>query len=318
MMKMKIAYLILAHDQPRHFQRLINALNSDNVYFYVHVDLKSNILEFDCFKNVDNISFIKRISVNHGGFSLTQAMIHLIQAASESNEFDYFIFLSGKDYPIKCNNFIFDFLKDCYPKNFIDFYHLNEQDPQFFVTISKYHFVDLIGCSPQVFKLPLRIAQFALKKLLPRRSFVKGMLPYRGSQWTCLNRPSVDYVIDFLNSPKAKNYINFFKYVWGSDEIFFHTLLLNSPHAVDCYHDDNEIKKSRKRLSKNKYSVGAKLHHIDWSVDREDPAVFDIGDFSALQESDALFARKFSESKSEELLDCIDELLLSATKSTRA
>ncbi|MCY7393831.1 MAG: hypothetical protein LH647_20735, partial [Leptolyngbyaceae cyanobacterium CAN_BIN12] len=66
--------------------------------------------------------------------------------------------------------------------------------------------------------------------------------------------------------------------------------------------------------SKNK--VAAKLHHIDWSVDREDPAVFDTSDFSALQESDALFARKFSESKSKQLLDSIDEMLLSAPKST--
>lgn len=310
MMKIKIAYLILAHDQPRHFQRLINALNSEDVHFFVHVDLKSNILEFDCFKNMNNISFVKRVSVNHGGFSLTQAMIHLIQAAARSGEFDYFIFLSGKDYPIKCNDFIFDFLKDSYPKNFIDFYPLNEQDRQFFVTISRYHFVDLIGRSPQAFKLPLKIAQLILNKLLPRRSFVDRMLPYRGSQWICLNRPSVDYVVDFLNSPKADKYINFFKYVWGSDEIFFQTLLLNSPHAAYCYHNEEETEKSRRySLNENK---AARLHHVDWSIGRENPAVFDINDFSALQESDALFARKFSESKSEELLDCIDGILLSA------
>ena len=109
---MKIAYLIIAHDQPRQFKRMIKALDSEYVSFFVHIDSKRNISEFSCSNFKDNVIFIKnRISVVQGGFSLTQAMISLMRKASIRNEFDYFIFLSGRDYPIKDNNYIYNFLK---------------------------------------------------------------------------------------------------------------------------------------------------------------------------------------------------------------
>ena len=87
---MKIAYLIIAHDQPRQFKRMIKALDSEYVSFFVHIDSKRNISEFSCPNFKDNVIFIKnRISVIQGGFSLTQAMINLMKKASILNEFDY-------------------------------------------------------------------------------------------------------------------------------------------------------------------------------------------------------------------------------------
>ncbi|MCJ7689325.1 MAG: hypothetical protein MUO60_08400, partial [Clostridiaceae bacterium] len=62
----------------------------------------------------------------------------------------------------------------------------------------------------------------------------------------------------------------------------------------------------------------AHLHYIDWSRDREDPAVFDIGDFQTLKACDALFARKFCENKSKKLLYYIDHYLLEINKHNSA
>ena len=306
---LKIAYLVLVHDQPAQFQRLIHALDSKNASFFVHIDLKSDISEFNCFMN--NVFFIKkRVSVNHAGFSLTQAMINLIQAAFVSNNFDYFIFLSGRDYPIKEKQYINKFLEDRYPLNFIDFYHLTKDD-RAIGHISKYHFVDLIGYSPKIIKTPLKAIRWILRQLLTSRKFINGMIPYRGSQWFSLNRDTVSYIVDFLNSKDSKKYIDFFKQVWGSDEIFFHSLILNSPYAEQCYYNRESITTLEKICDTSKLrNITTYLHYIDWNEKRENPAVFDADDFSILQQQKAIFARKFCEKKSAELLARIDRVLL--------
>jgi hypothetical protein len=53
----------------------------------------------------------------------------------------------------------------------------------------------------------------------------------------------------------------------------------------------------------------AYLHYIDWNDLREDPAILDITDFEKISQSEALFARKFDEQKSRDLLDQIDARL---------
>jgi Core-2/I-Branching enzyme len=304
---MKIAYLIIAHDQPKQFERMIKALDSEYVSFFVHIDSKRNISEFSCPNFQDNVTFIKdRVSVERGGFSLTQAMINLMKKTSILNEFDYFIFLSGRDYPIKDNNYIYNFLKYNYPMNFINFYPL-VGNADSINNIKKYYFIDLIHRSPRILQKTLKAAQLILHKLLSDRYFINNMIPYRGSQWFCLNRQTVDYIVKFIDSQNANRYIGFFKYVWGSDEIFFQTLVLNSTYARQCRYYDQDIKNTKKFMrNENK----AYLHYIDWHSDRENPAIFDIGDFQTLKAGDELFARKFCENKSKQLLDDIDHYLL--------
>ena len=74
---MKIAYLILAHKNPRHLQRLINALQYDNTAFFIHVDAKVNNLdEFKLFKSFDNVYFIKRrVDVQWGAFPKREMLV---------------------------------------------------------------------------------------------------------------------------------------------------------------------------------------------------------------------------------------------------
>jgi hypothetical protein len=304
---MKIAYLIIAHDQPKQLKRMINTLDFEHVSFFVHIDSKKNISEFSWINSSKSIIFLKRrISVIRGGYSLTQAMINLMKKAFLINQFDYFIFLSGRDYPIKDNNYIYNYLKYNYPMNFINFYPLIG-NADYINNIKKYYFVDLIFRSPRILLKTLEAIQSISHKLIPDRSFINNMIPYRGSQWFCLNRQTVDCIINFMESQNANRYIRFFKYVWGSDEIFFQTLVLNSPYAQQCRYYDRDIKNCKKFMrDENK----AYLHYIDWSLDREDPAVFDIDDFQTLKNSDALFARKFCENKSKKLLYYIDHDLL--------
>jgi hypothetical protein len=85
--------------------------------------------------------------------------------------------------------------------------------------------------------------------------------------------------------------VRFFKYVDVPDEIFFQTVLLNSPYR-DIIVNDN-------------------LRHIDWKDPTAgSPAVLTRSDFPALAESPKLFARKFDVRVDAGILDMIDERLL--------
>jgi len=303
---MKLAYLILVHEQPNHFSRLVKALDDEGVNFYIHLDSKKNEFEYNNFEKMDNMTFLSdRIGVNRSGFSLTMAMVKLIEEASKK-DYDYYIFLSGRDYPIKDNNYIRNFFEEHQGMNFINFYPLvGEAD--WVENIKTYDFVDALAWVPRYFRKPVNALRYVIRKLLPRRKFLSGITPYRGSQFWCLNRETISYVMEFLDSPESDRFKKYFKYVHNSDEIFFQTIVLNSPFASQCrYYERDIINLVAPMKNENK----AYLHYIDWDRARENPAVFVEQDFTRLKETDKLFARKFDEIKSKAFLAKIDSELL--------
>ncbi|MFH1063136.1 MAG: beta-1,6-N-acetylglucosaminyltransferase [Candidatus Omnitrophota bacterium] len=307
---MKIAYLILAHHQPGHLKRLIEALKYKNDAFFVHIDLKSDMSEFKDIKGEDIFFMPERVKVYHAGFSQVEAMIFLMQAASKKEDFDYYIFLSGADYPIKAPAKIHDFLKKNYGQNFLSFYNYSA-DLVENSHLSGYYNVDFSDSVLKIVSLISRVIFKLSRKVLPKRSLADGMIPYRGSTHWCLYKDVMNYLLKFLDSDKGGKLVRFFRNSFGPDEMIFHTIILNSSFAKSCrgYETDMENDK-RILLGENK----AYLHYIDWNPDREDPAVFDEGDFEKLKESDLFFARKFDEKKSYKLLDKIDRYLLGDDK----
>lgn len=60
---MNIVYLILAHNNSMHLQRLINAISSNSSDIFIHIDRKSNMQNFSSV-NGDRVHFIlERIPV---------------------------------------------------------------------------------------------------------------------------------------------------------------------------------------------------------------------------------------------------------------
>lgn len=53
---------------------------------------------------------------------------------------------------------------------------------------------------------------------------------YAGSNWLNINKQMLEYVDNFLT--ENQKYIKLFKYSGLADEIFFHTILLNSPIKI--------------------------------------------------------------------------------------
>jgi hypothetical protein len=99
---MKIAYLILAHNNPGHLAHLTRALASQNNAIFIHIDEKADIRPFLKIRG-EKIHFIpKRVPVYWGDYSTTEAIQLLINAAMATPErYDYLVLISGSDYPVR-------------------------------------------------------------------------------------------------------------------------------------------------------------------------------------------------------------------------
>src|SRR3990172_2608399 len=119
-----IAYLILVHRYPNQFKRLFRAIYHPANYYLVHVDKRSEVelqAEIqDFLSGFTNASLLKGESTLWGGYSLVDAELRGIEELLKiSPKWEFFINLSGQDFPLKSQAHIQDFLRRNKGKDFI-------------------------------------------------------------------------------------------------------------------------------------------------------------------------------------------------------
>ncbi|HEY6977055.1 MAG TPA: beta-1,6-N-acetylglucosaminyltransferase [Chitinophagaceae bacterium] len=279
---MKIAYLIAAHNNYLHLQRLIAALNEKHSAFYVHIDKKYALPDI----KGDNIVFIeKRVNVHWSGFSQVRATLNLLDRAMK-DENDYFAFLSGVDYPIKCNSYLYDKLKEGG-----EYIHIQKMGTDPYAPLSRYKYYYFTDYYNRRDKRSGK-TQFFLgvqKKL--RKLRIRKKIPfqlYTGASWFILSKFCVRYILDEIK--KDKKYIQFFRFGFCPDESFFQTIIGNS------------------KFCKN---VRGYLTYADWSID-PGPAIIEPYHIPVLKTlTGKFFARKFNDN-SAAIIELIDQELRSA------
>ncbi len=219
----KIAYLVFAYKNPRVLERAIKTLASEGCAFFVHIDRKSDIDQFSCIRG-DNVFFSdKRLLVYWGEFSGVDAILLLIrQALSRPERYDYFVLLSGSDYPLRSGRYIHRFFEENQGSEFISMLKM----PSPGLPISRISTVRFTSDKPV-----RRLAWRALGKLgLAERDYKKylgGLEPYSGITWWSLSRNACEYVLRFMESNPTVE--RFFRNTFAPEETFFHTILGNSP-----------------------------------------------------------------------------------------
>ena len=223
---MKIAYLITAYSNYNHLKRLINALQDNNVVFFIHIDKKSkmpnNLNEFD------NVVFIKREKVWWGGWSHLDAIIRLIKTAKNYG-FDYYILLSGTDYPIRPNSFLYEKLS--LGGEYIGIFEgFRDHKPESRI---KYYYFD---CFDRRNMRSIKTVFFLLLEWISKLFFFKKVYPfkqiYHGPTWWALSHDCVIYVLDQIDI--KNDYVKFYKTCWCPEESFFQTIIGNSQFFSKC------------------------------------------------------------------------------------
>ncbi|MEI7777736.1 MAG: beta-1,6-N-acetylglucosaminyltransferase [bacterium] len=282
----KIAYIILTYKDSLLTERVIKKLKDDRAEFFIHVDKKTDISDFLFLENYPNVHLVKdRVLVKWGSISTTQAALSGFKEASKNPDIGFFLLLSGQDYPIKRPSEIFALAEQ--GKSLLNHFELPYSGWKGggMHRFRRYHlFISRNGI--------IRRIDNIINFFLPRRKLPLNQKAYGGDFWCGLTRESVEYIFDFLK--KNPDYLNFFKYTFIVDELFFPIVLLNGPASISKGLD-------------NKFTS-----YADWSKPKGPyPATLTEKDFDNIKNKPNIFIRKIDRIKSEKLLDLIDNNLLS-------
>ena len=200
-------------------------------------------------------------------------------------QYQYYHLISGVDFPLKTQDEIHDFFDNNYPNSYVNFDKVANDTGDFLHRIEQYHFFqDIIGRnSGSRFALLYKVESILLriqKKFgIRRKQYIKA---YKGTHWFSITHNLAQYVISQEKLIKKQFY-----YSIGADEVFLHSIIMNSPYVDDIINDS--------------------LREIDW--DRGTPYIFRLEDTPMLLESPKLFARKFDSNIDKDVIEKIIEYL---------
>jgi len=292
---MKIAYLVLAHRNPKLLGKLVAALSTDDCGFFIHIDQKTDIETFAGIGGPNVFWSERRIPVHWAEFSGVEATLLLLRQALISPEaYDYCVLLQGSDYPLKSGEYIRTFFQVNRGAEFMNMVKIpNDQAGK---PISRINKLWITSDRP--------VRRFAVRALgkvgLAQRDYRKylgNIQAYGGSACWALSRQACQHIVEFTE--RNSHVTEYFQRTCAPDEMFFQTIIGNSPFAV-------QIRRS--------------LHYEDWSGRGNHPAMIDHGHLAVFERSEAvwcedvygsaevLFARKFSDATLE-VVARIDEMI---------
>lgn len=273
---MKIAYCIACHKYTSVLEALIKWLGENND-FYIHVDAKVDLSLFDPLKNRKNIFICRnRIKVYWGTYSQIKCTLLLFRMTQLRN-YDYVVFISGDTLPLRNASEIENYLEKNKGNEFV----IMRTFEQGYRERLKYRYpVKGMRCDSFMEKMVTKVRS---KYHLFRRNPYYKFLPTLafGSNWMIITPEFRDYIFDYLDDNPF--YSEAFRRSCCGDELFFHTIIVNSPFKC--------------KISKRAFL------YVDWETGPQYPKLLDNSDFSRIQEALEkeeenhyyLFARKFSD-----------------------
>jgi hypothetical protein len=314
---MKICYLIQTHQNPEQIYRLIKTIQTsgtDNQIIISHDFTSCNLDTISLEKN--NIKVLNGKG-GRGNFTSVQSYLNAIKWLVENQiEYDWLIYLSGQDYPIKPIAEIEHFLSTTDYDGFMEYFnvfsllsHWSIQEGQ-----SRYLFkyqpieslknvpnwlkqlfipIKIINYLQPFFRINLAYEMFGIRR---KSLFNKDFLCYGGSFFTTLSRKCVEYLDAFCQ--KHPEVVEYYQEVCVSDESFLQTILVNSKKFKLC--NENKL-------------------YFDFSKTQNGrPKVLSISDYNSILQSDAHFARKFDITQDRIILDILDENIAKAAISKQS
>lgn len=280
----RLAYVISAFKLPRNLIRLTKRLAADGETVAIHVDKRTSSAVYEemtaGLEGLPNVHFLERHRSPYAGYGHVRTSLKgLALLRRLAIPYDFAVLLTGQDYPIKPLKSIRATLAPHRGQTFMEHFPMPADcwETGGMTRLSRWHFSTPHGLHG--------VRRQLLRPFVPQQ-LPYGLAPYGGSGYWTMWRDHVDYVLDFVNNhPK---YERFFRRAAVPDEIFFQTILMNSPHASEL--------------------VGTELHYIDWERTEDIPAVFDTSDLETLIGRPEPFARKFDSSRDDAVLDALDRI----------
>ena len=271
----KIAYILLCHKDPVAIIRQAERLTAVGDYMAIHFDASADPAHFKqittALANNPNVTFAsKRIKCGWGEWSLVQATLYAVRSAADAfPRATHFYMLSGDCMAIKSAEYTHQFLDDN-DADFIESFDYFESD--WIKTGWKEERLIYRHWVNERAHKKLFYAMFEVQKRLGLTRKIPADLQIQiGSQWWCLRRRTIEWLLEFAK--QRKDVIQFFRTTWIPDETFFQTLVR---HLVP----ENEIRTRTLTF----------LMFTDYGM----PVTFYNDHYDLLLSQDYLFARKIS------------------------
>lgn len=262
---MNIAILILAHKNLIQLNALIKKLDN-NFNIYIHIDHKSNIKPEDIVPS-PKLRITKQYPVYWGSYNQILATYTLMKSAYLDDN-DYYLLISGQDFPVKSNSYMLDFIESNKYNDFIEYEILPRKDWHdggFERVLYFWENRDERG-----------LLSFLLKHIRKYQrpiSFFQRKMDcpfFGGANWFNLSKSTMQKVVKYVDN---NNYLARFKCTRCADEIWLQTLLMSKLHMTFLINDS--------------------LRYTDWKSGPEYPRIMRSSDINMINNSPALFARKF-------------------------
>lgn len=274
------AYLVFAHQNPAQLETLLRLLDHPKNDIYLHIDPLSRGFDRERLQTAVRQGTLCVLSIRHFGWgseTLIDGMIALLAEASKTDHL-YYHLVSGADLPLKTQTQIHTFFETNAGLEFVDFGAATVPEALLADRLKTYHFVQNYREVYPVLKSADRFSLKIQNKLGVNRLKNTDLPFQKGSLWFSITHGFARYCV-----AHAADIRPYFRYSKCGDELFFQTLLQNSPflekRAVQTYNDDR-----------------ATMRLIDWDRGNgSSPYIFRSEDYEDLAASNMLFARKFDE-----------------------
>ncbi|PVA07571.1 DUF5928 domain-containing protein [Thalassorhabdomicrobium marinisediminis] len=271
----KIAFILLCHKDPEAIVQQAQQLTAMGDYIAIHFDARAPQAAFahirEHLDDNPNVTFAKkRIKCGWGEWSLVQATLHAVEAAVDAfPRATHFYMVSGDCMAIKSAEYAKTLLDsdDC---DYIESFDFFESD-WIKTGMKEERLIYRHFFNERTQKTLFYNAWWLQRKLKLERKIPADLQIMIGSQWWCLRRRTIEWILDMTRS--RKDVMRFFRTTWIPDETFFQTLVR---HLVP----EEEIRTRTLTF----------LMFTDYGM----PVTFYNDHYDLLLSQDFLFARKIS------------------------
>ncbi|WET51041.1 beta-1,6-N-acetylglucosaminyltransferase [Chryseobacterium indologenes] len=238
--QVRIAYFIMIHHKPDAFKEMFQKIYTRDQFYLIHIDRKAKAAlteEIQLYLvHFPNVYILESMNIVAGGFSMIQAELNAMEyLLSVSHEWDYFINLSGEDYPLKSQNIIRQFLTVNNGRNYLFYYDQKFYRPDTLQRIQN-HFTELTH---------------KISSLIYKREFMKGVIPYIGGKWLILTRETCVFL---TNNKRVMDFEDYYLHTLLPAESFFQTVLLNTTFNDIIVNDDKRAVIETSFFNKEQYA----------------------------------------------------------------
>lgn len=289
---MKHALLILCHKEFHQAVELLRLFDEDFVP-YIHFDKKMELpQEYEAI--IRTVSPLARTyseyNVKWGGLSIVKAQLMLMKAAVEDGGYGYLHLLSSQDMPIRSIAYIKKRFEEEKGKEFINFFQLPSQvwDDSTFSRLTEFHFYDFFDYNTAAGLRWIDRVERIKKRFNPQRTVPAHFKRlYGGSNWISITSACASYICEYHR--KHRSFYRRLRFTLAPDEIYFNTIVLNSPFA--------------------KNTVNNNLRFYVWNHGAASPKNLSVKHFFDICTCDAIFARKLEPGISDDLVSCIKKYI---------